>query len=391
MRVLVVPKWYPWPDRPVFGIFCQEQARALAGRHEVTVLASEPVRRPSFLVFELSESVEDGVRTLRLRYRRPAFRPAAMAFQIVGMLFALGRLRRAGWRPEIVHAHVYSAGLPALILGRLSGAPVVISEHYTGFQRGLIRGYDRLTARLAFRYADLVAPVSQDLADHVREVEPRTRIRVVANVVDTDVFHPATDRAGATTGSARLLTVAAFAEKKGHADLLEALARLRRERDVALDLVGDGDLRPALEECARSLGLDGAVRFHGERPKQEVAELMRQADLFVLPSLFENLPCVLLEAMASGLPFVATAVGGVPELADKRYATLSEPGDPAALATAICIALDRRAEVDLEASVSRARTRFGYEAFERTWTEIYRELRRSADSCRANAPTNFGL
>jgi glycosyltransferase involved in cell wall biosynthesis len=380
MRVLVVPKWYPWPDRPVFGIFCREQARALAGRHDVTVLASEAVKRPRFLVFELSESVEDGLRTLRLRYRRPAFRPAAMACQMVGMLFALGRLRRTGWRPEIVHAHVYSAGLPALILGRLSGAPVVITEHYTGFQRGLIRGYDRLTARLAFRFADLVAPVSQDLADHVREVEPRSHIRVVPNVVDTEVFHPAAAPPGPRTGPARLLTVAAFAEKKGHGDLLEAIAELQGERDLALDLVGEGDLRASLEERARSLGLDGAVRFHGERPKEEVAELMRQADLFVLPSLFENLPCVLLEAMASGLPFVATAVGGVPEVADSRYAVLSEPGDPVALAAAIAVALDRRGEIDREAPVTRARTRFGYGAFERTWSEIYRELRRSADS-----------
>jgi glycosyltransferase involved in cell wall biosynthesis len=380
MRVLVVPKWYPRPDRPVFGIFCREQARALAGRHDVVVLASEAVRRPPFPVFDLSEDVEAGLRTVRLRYRRPAFRPAAMACQMVGMLFALRRLRRVGWRPEIVHAHVYSAGLPAVVLGRLSGAPVVITEHYTGFQRALIRGYDRVTARLAFRFADLVAPVSQDLAEHVRGVEPRARIRVVPNVVDTDVFHPAADPADSTAGPVRLLTVAAFAEKKGHADLLEALAKVRRAHDVALDLVGDGDLRPWLEQRARSLGLDGAVRFHGERPKEEVAELMRQADLFVLPSRFENLPCVLLEAMASGLPFVATAVGGVPELADSRYAVLSQPGDPAALAAAIGVALDRRGDVDRDASVTSARARFGYEAFERTWTEIYRELRRSADS-----------
>ena len=110
MRVLVVPKWYPWPERPVFGIFCQEQARALATRHDVVVLASLAVRTPDFGLFELSDAVEDGVRTMRVRYRRPRFRPAAMACQIAGMLAALRRLRRAGWRPDVVHAHVYSAG-----------------------------------------------------------------------------------------------------------------------------------------------------------------------------------------------------------------------------------------------------------------------------------------
>ena len=225
MRVLVVPKWYPWPDRPVFGIFCREQARALATAHDVVVLASDAVRRPGFPVFELTHGVEDGLRTIRVRYRRPAFRPAAMACQLAGMLAALGKLRREGWRPEIVHAQVYSAGPPALVLGRVSRAPVVVSEHFTGFQRGLITGYDRFTARLAFRFADLVAPVSEDLARQIRALEPRARVRVVANVVDTGAFHPSSERPANTPP--RLLTVAALAAKKGLANLLEAISELR--------------------------------------------------------------------------------------------------------------------------------------------------------------------
>jgi glycosyltransferase involved in cell wall biosynthesis len=375
MRVLVVPKWYPWPDRPVFGIFCREQARALARRHDVVVLASDAVPSPGFAVFELADAVEDGLRTLRVRYRRPRFRPAAMGCQVAGMLAALRRLRREGWRPDIVHAHVYSAGLPALVLGRLSRAPVVVSEHFTGFQRGLITGYDRLTARLAFRHAGLVAPVSEDLASQLRAFEPCARIRVVENVVDTDVFYPSDGpRDQAEDGPARLLTVAAFAAKKGHADLLEALAELRRGREVTVDLVGDGDLRGELQARARRLGIADAVRFHGELPKAEVAEFMRRADLFVLPSLFENLPCVLIESLATGLPFVATAVGGVPELTDGPGALLTPPGDPHALATAIVTALDRRAQLDPQALAARTSRRFGYKAFERTWTGIYAEL-----------------
>ena len=376
MRVLVVPKWYPWPDRPVFGTFCREQARALARGHDVVVLASDAVRRPGFVAFQLSDAVEDGLRTIRVRYRRPLFRPAAMACQLAGMLVAQHRLRRQGWRPEIVHAHVYSAGLPALMLGRLSNAPVVVSEHFTGFQRGLITGYDRFTARVAYRHAGLVAPVSDNLARHVRAIQPRARVRVVENVVDTDVFHPSAEpRAPEADGPARLLNVATFAPKKGHAYLLEALAELRRRQEVTLDLVGDGDLRAQLEEHAHGLGLDGVVRFRGEQPKEEVAELMRQADLFVLPSLFENSPCVLIEATASGLPFVATAVGGVPELVDGPGGILCPPGDPHALATAIENALYQREQVDPQALADRARRRFGYEPFARTWKTIYTELR----------------
>lgn len=379
MRVLVVPKWYPWPDRPVFGIFCQQQSRALARGHDVIVLASDAVRSPGFLAFQLSDAVEDGLRTVRIRYRRPLFRPAAMACQIAGMLAALLTLRREGWRPDIVHAHVYSAGLPALLLGRLSRAPVVVTEHYTGFQRGLITGYDRFTARIAFRHADLVAPVSEDLALQVRAVEPRARVWVVENVVDTLLFYPAArSRSGEADGQPRLLTVAALADKKGHAYLLDALAELRRHHAATLDLVGDGDLRQELERRSRALGLGEVVRFHGERPQAEVAELMRAADLFVLPSIFENAPCVLIEAMASGLPFVATAVGGVPDLVDGAGGLLCPPHDAHALAGTIGTALDQRADVDPQALAAHARERFGYEAFERRWTELYESLRRSA-------------
>lgn len=375
MRVLVVPKWYPWPDRPVLGSFCREHARALARRHDVVVLASDAVRSPGFPVFECSDAVEGELRTLRVRYRRPGFRPVGVGYQLAGMLIALRRLRLDGWRPDVVHAHVYSAGLPAVVLGRLTGARVVLSEHYTGFQRGLITGSDRFAARIAFRWADLVAPVSRDLARHVQALAPRARVRVVENVVDTDVFHPPRERRGqAPDGSARLLTVAALVAKKGHADLLEALALLPQHPKVTLELVGDGELRRELTEHARRLGLEAAVRFHGERSKLQVAELMRQADLFVLPSLFENLPCVLIEAMASGLPSVATAVGGVPDLVDEASGVLCPPHDPSALAAAISSALKRRGQVDPLTLASRAQRRFGYEAIERIWTQIYDEL-----------------
>ncbi len=388
MRVLVVPKWYPWPDRPVLGIFCREQARALARRHDVVVLASEAVRNPTFPAFELSDAIEDGLRTFRVRYRRPWARPAAMAFQICGMLVALARLRAEGWEPDIVHAHVYSAGLPALLLARISGARLVVSEHYTGFQRGLITGYDRLTARAAFRGADVVAPVSQELAGHVAVLEPRARVQVVENVVDGDAFHPApAPYRRDLDGEARLLTVAALTRKKGHAVLLEALMQVSRKRPVRLDLVGDGELRGDLARLARTLGLEDRIRFHGALLKPAVAELMRQADLFVLPSLFENLPCVLIEAMASGLPSVATAVGGVPELLGEFAGVLCPPRDPDALAHAISATLERLDEFDPLVLAEHARRRFGYETFAGRWTALYEELLSNAGTTRSASAT----
>ena len=175
MRVLVLPKWYPWPDRPVFGVFSREHARAAAVHHDVRVLAFTPEPMSGRALYRAWDDADEPLPTTRLIYRRPRLRPAAMATQLVGMWGVLRALERAGWRPDLIHAHVFEAGWPAVLLGRRLGCPVVVSEHFTAFQRGLVRGTDRLLARQCFRHADLVCPVSDDLRRQLEAVEPRGR------------------------------------------------------------------------------------------------------------------------------------------------------------------------------------------------------------------------
>src|SRR5205823_1406500 len=99
---------------------------------------------------------------------------------------------------------------------------------------------------------------------------------------------------------------------KGWEHLLEAVALLERERDdFRLEIVGDGPRRGEYEAIRRRLGLEDRVLFSGWKTKDEVASLMRAADVFVLASRYDSNPCALIEALASGLPVVATAVGGI--------------------------------------------------------------------------------
>lgn len=373
LRILVVPKWYPWPEQPVLGLFCREHARALATRHDVVVLASLATPRPDFPAYRIEDEMEGGIRTMRLRYRRPTVRPPAMGFQIAGMLAALRRLRQDGWTPDVVHAHVYQAGLPALVLGRRAGAPVVVTEHYTGFERGLVTGYDRLIAKWAFQSAELVAPVSRHLARYVTEVAPKARVRVLPNTVDTDVFHPL-EQPREPAEPVRLLTVGALAEKKGQRYLIEAMAKLDPARAATLDIVGGGPLREELEQLAKRLGLADRVRLRGEQPKEEVARLMRESDVFVLPSIHETFGCVLIEAMASGLPIVATTVGGLPEVIREDEGRLVEPRDPDALARAIEQTLTTETLRSRMERIEAVSERYGYQTFADTWTEAYSEL-----------------
>jgi glycosyltransferase involved in cell wall biosynthesis len=360
MRVLVLPKWYPWPERPVFGLFCREHARAAALHHDVRVLAFTPQRMHG--LYRIWEDHDEPLPTTRLVYRRPFVRPAAMATQLAGMWDVVKR-----FKPDLIHAPVFEAGFPAVLLARRLGVPVVLTEHYTGFQRGLVTGYDLKLARYAFRHADLVTPVSQDLRRQLERVEPQGRYRVVPNVVDPAIFHPGERER--SSGPLRLLNVASLDEKKRHADLLDALTRL--ELDYTLDIAGEGELAQRLRGRAAYLGLD-SVRFLGSQSQQQIAQRMREADVFVLSSEFENLPVVALEATASGLPIVATNVGGVPEIVDEATGVLVPARDPEALAAGILAVAQR--SFDRAALAARARDRYGIEAVGRVWDEIYSSL-----------------
>jgi glycosyltransferase involved in cell wall biosynthesis len=339
MKVLFVTTSWPSEESPVDGVFVQEHARTAALFADVRVLHLH--RAHGGL-----ERVGDDPPTWRLGYRGLP-RPFSYA------AFLLGPLRMRSWRPEIVHANSFLSALAALSLQR----PIVYSEHWSAF---LPEGGDRLSApmrraaKLALRHADLVLPVSEALRRELARLAPRTRMRVVPNVVDERVFHP-----GQTHDPRRLLTAGLLNDGRKGLDLvLDALARA--QRDLRLEVAGDGEKRAEYERLAHRLGLDEVVTFRGLLSKPELAESMRRASLFVLGSRWENNPCVVLEALASGLPVVANRVGGLPELIDETNGVLVEHADPERFAAGIADALERR--FDGAEVARRARARFGREA-----------------------------
>jgi glycosyltransferase involved in cell wall biosynthesis len=376
VRVLITPEWYPWPDRPYFGAFCREQARAVARNEDVAVLTwrfDSTLRVP----FQLEATSEEGLRTFRLRFAGSRVPKAAFGFKLAGCVTALGRLLRRGWSPDVIHAHEYSTGPVALSLGLLARAPVVFSEHFSGFALGTLTERERRHAKWAFERASLVCPVSRDLAGHVQTVAPGASYEPVPNVVDTDVF---VRGCASPPGTApRLIAVGSLIEIKGHRHLILALARLRHGgRSLRLDLIGDGPLRPDLEALARDLGVDDLVRFHGAKRKDEVAAALRRADVFVLPSLWETLSCALLEALSTGLPVVATRVGGVPEVVGAAQGILVAPASSEALADGLRELVGTLPDYDRDRLRAKAVAEFGHVAIGRRWAAIYESVDRGS-------------
>jgi glycosyltransferase involved in cell wall biosynthesis len=250
--------------------------------------------------------------------------------------FLFGALRR--FRPDIIHAHNYEANTWARFLGLFApGVGVVCHIHSSRFVTRHPR-HRVWMDRLLFRRADAVIVLNEIQAEFVRTRlrVPGGRLHLIPNGIDIARFQPP---AGVRGSAHQVVCVASLTEVKNHAGLLRAWAQVAVQRPEArLVLVGDGPLRPALEQQAQRDGIAGSVTFLGAL--SDVAPTLWESSVFVLPSQIEALPLSVLEAMAAGLGCIATRVGSIPEILDHgRTGWIVPPGDPAALAEALRDAL----------------------------------------------------
>jgi glycosyltransferase involved in cell wall biosynthesis len=311
------------------------------------------------------DSLEEGVRVLRVvRFERPGLLGNIERLIIVNA--AVRQLAKEGAPPDIIHGHVFFGAFPAVVVGRLRGLPVIVSEHYTGLVEGRLNWRERLIARATYRYADLVCPVSELLRERISDLQPRGTYEVVGNVVDVDAF-AGRERSPKDASGPRLIAVAGLYAKKGIPHLLDAVRDLVRQfPDSTLAIVGDGPDRPMLEAMAHDL----PVEFLGGRPRAGVAKLMREADIFVSASVVETFGIAPLEALAAGLPVVATSAYPVADLISQLGGLIVPPADSLALSEAVTSALTGPSGVRADAA-EQIRRRFGLEVVARRWEAIY--------------------
>jgi glycosyltransferase involved in cell wall biosynthesis len=252
-------------------------------------------------------------------------------------------------RPEILHAHSHRYGhvLQAAAVAHRLKLPFIVSTHYhpadlrePPLKRGLLRIQDVGFGMTAYRVADGLIVETEREAHQLAEFAPRERIHVIPPGLDLASW---TDGGSApaplpTLPERFMLYSGRVAPNKGLPFLLDSLARIPPAERPALVLMGrDWGVRAQLDAQARSLGLADAMHWlgHVSDPAMYRA-VFRRARLFVLPSEYEAFGLVLLEAMAAGVPTVATAVGGMPEVLDHgRAGTLVPYGDTTAMANAI--------------------------------------------------------
>jgi glycosyltransferase involved in cell wall biosynthesis len=343
----------------------------LAGRHP------EPDGGLWTMEEELDPALSEGIEAHHVFHRHLRVRGASYGLYLSSAIRAYRRLRGRGLRPDVIHAHVYVAGVPAAAIGSRSGIPVVLTEQTSAFPRRTLSRVEVRKARYAYKRVARALPVSRHLLEAIRSYGIDVPFEVVPNVVDTSLFFPPDAKRDKETVERRLLFVGNLepSQSKGFPTLLRALACLNDRRpDWRLDVFGDGPERGSYETSAGALGLGEQLRFHGSQPKTVIAEMMRGSDLFVLPSRFDNLPCAVVEALASGLPVVSTTVGGIPELVDERSGRLVAPDDPVALADTIDDTLGDLDIFDRRAIAETARNQYSLEVVGERLGRIYESV-----------------
>jgi glycosyltransferase involved in cell wall biosynthesis len=273
-------------------------------------------------------------------------------------------------RTEVVHAHQYSPFFYAALARALMLRPprLILTEHGRHFP-DVVSPLRRTVNRLLFdRLADAVNACSAFSGNALARVDgfSGARIEVIDNGIEVERYGAAPDRAalrrslGLDPARRYVITVARFHPIKDHATLLRGFSPVAAARpDVDLLLAGDGKLRGDLEELARSLGVEGRVRFLGVR--SDVPALLQAADVFALTSISEAASLTVLEAMASRLPVLVTAVGGNPELVRPDVDGLLVPrGDSAAVTAALLRLLDDPAAAAAMGAAGRARVEERY-------------------------------
>jgi glycosyltransferase involved in cell wall biosynthesis len=231
-------------------------------------------------------------------------------------------------RPDVVHTHNSGIHHYAVVAARLAGVPVVVNTRHSPFTSEHTKR-ERHYA-WALRYTDRVVFVSETTRDQVTQSLGNRQFSrsVILNGIPTQDFRSH----GMSTGRTRGIifgTVGRLVPIKAHDVLIEAFAEIVEEFPHArLRIAGGGPLMVNLQQQISQKGLSGAVSLEGPT-------LAPHIDVFVLPSRSEGMPLVLLEAMASGLPIVATRVGGIPEIVQNDIGWLCQPDDPHALAAAM--------------------------------------------------------
>lgn len=276
---------------------------------------------------------------------------------------------------DVIHTHNPGPHFYGAITGFLTNRPVIHTKHGRNYPSDKKKVYlNKISSLLTKK----IVAVSQNAADVCLFVEKisSSKVTVILNGVDTKLFHPGKFDNEQEHRLVRIGIVARLSAEKDHQTLLIACKLLAVQTSCFhLEIIGDGPLRDTLEKTVRALGIETYVSFSGMR--HDVAELLRQLDVFVLSSTTEGISLTLLEAMATKLPVVATNVGGNPEVViDNETGYLVPSQNPDEMARKLLLLInDKNLRLQMgEKGCARVNSQFSIKETTRMYEELYSSI-----------------
>ncbi len=387
IKVLVIPSWYP----PNGGYFFREHAVALAeAGARVEVLAGihtslRTLRPADFFKSRTRHCISsEGITEHLRKYWIIPFSNKPNFHGWVNMMLRFYKSHQnTHGKPDIILAHSSIwAGLVAAFIKEKHGVPYVITEHRSRFVYNTEEAMRMFEPwffpylQTTFEGAERVITVSDALQPFIKLIAPAAteRLLTIPNMVDTDFFVPPSEPLPQKPFT--FFSLANLIPLKGMDTLIEAFSLLlsRQKGDFRLVIGGDGPERSRLEQLAESKNLRSKITFVGMFSREQVAAHLQQAHAFVLASHFEAFGVVFIEAMASGLPVIATRAGGPESFIRKSEGLLVEPQDHEALAMAMEKLFGEYHTFDPEAIRQYAMEHFGRESVAHQYNELFKEI-----------------
>ncbi len=380
--VLWLASWYPGHTHTSNGDFIERHAQAVSEFQKLIVLFIE--KDPSLPSGKTKEiKTEDGnLVVYKVYYNKSSF---GTHLGKLLSIYRFSRLQKKYYKkivaehgkPELVHVHVaMKAGILAIDLKKKHGIPYALTEHWTGYYKESIPNI--YTVQPAIKYlirriiekADVFLPVTHHLGKTVSESFVRVNYQVIPNVVNTKFFYYKLKK----EGRFRFIHPSYLNYQKNPEGMIRAAVELAESGyDFELLLLGNDD--KGLIRLIESTGLlNKNIFVHPEVPYQEVARQMQESSALILFSRFENLPCVLLEALCCGLPVISTDVGGIPEAVTHKNGILVKSEDIDGLATAMKNMIDNYSKFDRVAIANDATRKFSYEVVAEKYMQVYKNL-----------------
>ena len=386
-RILVLPSWYP-PDG---GYFFKEHSEAISRQGwEVDVLVNRLVGARKLLDAGIAalkgwrEGEENGLRVVRTStVKLPGNEKLNIERWSRKTLAAYQRYEKAHGRPDLILAHSVSwAGYAASLIRESSAVPYVVVEHRSYFvwstpeARAFVKDYHLPFYEKAYRDSTRVVPVAESLLAGLRALMPwiDEKVQVIPNMIREDMFLPPEKEPG------RIPFVFFWAGRLEHVKgidvLLDAVKELDRQSigEFCVRLAGKGSLREALEQQARDLGVEDRVHFLGRIDRKAMQEEMQRASCFVLPTRYEAFGAVLIEAMATGLPVIATRSGGPDNIVQPENGLLVDVENPEQLAAAMARIMEHIGDFKSDSIRKHCLDRYGQTRVMTSYDELFRKI-----------------